>query len=828
MAPAAPLRARRLPLPPPPPPLPLLPLLAPLLLLLLQPRLLSAQSACPNACSMKGECLSDGSCACLPGFAGFDCAQRECPAAAPWVRRQSRLGDSPAFSPRDAPPAVCSNAGVCDPVLGVCTCFTGYGGAACERSVCMPFGGGGGGNCTGAGRCLSMRELHKLNAGFGNVPRDDGGTVAAAGAPPRLPPPPGPPTGADVYSQWDADKVFGCACNRGFDGPDCSLARCPEGDNPHTRFQQRPAVRVLVSLPPDLAEAAAAGRTPLRLRFWFAGQQSGAIELASLSSANCLARFLGGISTLSAARSACRVASGVAGAPSSVATSAASLGAGEVEVVLALGFTQGASQQTNLFSFGGAPPASLFGCYADPVTPSELRVSVLCRVSLVDVQGLAQVFPSAVALAEAAAAGPPPQPVGHKVVLSPCIYSASTPAGLNAGQSYPLPSDSPSSSQTPSTTPQASASAAPGSSASPSPSRAAAPRPGSAPFVIPSQFFAYNTMNGGGLLELALQDGSGRCLGLDTCAGAGAGVGAAPLVPGQQGAQAIMLPCGGGGISACLVQTQAWSFPSSPLKNSLTAGDGTNPSALCLEAHGGADANAVDVWPCEVNDVHNFEWRFNATSGALINLADGLCLTATTLANDPPQPPAPLPLPIPQGVSYQVTVLDDDALPNRVVVSKIVAGSPQLVTTFAPIDMTTDELGARVDAGEPLFLRFSSAWGHTRDAMWLVASPADATPTDLAAAAVPEGASSATSVILAPSFREHVACAGAGLCNFADAVCACFAGSTGAACERLDSVVSSADTAAAKRNEPALTVEATPSDFSGTVLQVSSVRPLSY
>jgi hypothetical protein len=267
-------------------------------------------------------------------------------------------------------------------------------------------------------------------------------------------------------------------------------------------------------------------------------------------------------------------------------------------------------------------------------------------------------------------------------------------------------------------------------------------------------------------------------------------VGAAPLVPGQQGAQAIMLPCGGGGISACLVQTQVWSFPSSPLKNAIKSGDGTDPAALCLEAHGGADANAVDVWPCEVNDVHNFEWRFNATSGALINLADGLCLTATTLANDPPQPPAPLPLPIPQGVSYQVTVLDDDALPNRVVVSKIVAGSPQLVTTFAPIDMTTDELGARVDAGEPLFLRFSSAWGHTRDAVWLVGSPADATPTDLAAAAVPEGASSATSVILAPSFREHEACAGAGLCNFADAVCACFAGSSGAACERLDSVAS--------------------------------------
>jgi hypothetical protein len=27
----------------------------------------------------------------------------------------------------------------------------------------------------------------------------------------------------------------------------------------------------------------------------------------------------------------------------------------------------------------------------------------------------------------------------------------------------------------------------------------------------------------------------------------------------------------------------------------------------------------VDAWPCEANDVHNFEWRFNATSGALVS-----------------------------------------------------------------------------------------------------------------------------------------------------------------------------------------------------------------
>lgn len=41
-----------------------------------------------------------------------------------------------------------------------------------------------------------------------------------------------------VYdSIWDADKIFGCQCDRGFKGADCSLLQCPTGDDPLTLSQ---------------------------------------------------------------------------------------------------------------------------------------------------------------------------------------------------------------------------------------------------------------------------------------------------------------------------------------------------------------------------------------------------------------------------------------------------------------------------------------------------------------------------------------------------------------------------------------------------------------
>ena len=148
--------------------------------------------------------------------------------------------------------------------------------------------------------------------------------------------------------------------------------------------------------------------------------------------------------------------------------------------------------------------------------------------------------------------------------------------------------------------------------------------------AVPSQRFAYNAS---GLLDFALLDGTGRCLSLDSCAGA-------------QGANAVLVACGGGtGPSAsaplgceagtgvapsCLVATQAWA-----LGDASGSPPGFVKSALqgqCLELHGGADPDAIDVWACQTNGVRNMEWAWNGTSGALASLATccgGMCLTAT-------------------------------------------------------------------------------------------------------------------------------------------------------------------------------------------------------
>jgi hypothetical protein len=36
---------------------------------------------------------------------------------------------------------------------------------------------------------------------------------------------------------WDAERIFGCVCDRGYSGVDCSLVLCPYGDDPITTNQ---------------------------------------------------------------------------------------------------------------------------------------------------------------------------------------------------------------------------------------------------------------------------------------------------------------------------------------------------------------------------------------------------------------------------------------------------------------------------------------------------------------------------------------------------------------------------------------------------------------
>lgn len=96
----------------------------------------------------------------------------------------------------------CSSRGMCDRSSGRCECFSGYEGEACQRTACPN-------DCSGHGVCQSQeRFLADVgSASFTYKNRANGGA-------------------------FDADKEFGCLCDTGYRGADCSLVECPSGADP--------------------------------------------------------------------------------------------------------------------------------------------------------------------------------------------------------------------------------------------------------------------------------------------------------------------------------------------------------------------------------------------------------------------------------------------------------------------------------------------------------------------------------------------------------------------------------------------------------------------
>jgi hypothetical protein len=97
---------------------------------------------------------------------------------------------------------VCSDMGLCDKSTGTCKCQPAFYGQACEYMAC---GGGIEDPCHGHGRCMSMNELAEW--------ADDNGdaTDFTYGSDPNNP------------LTWDGHRVFGCKCDVGYSGYDCSL-----------------------------------------------------------------------------------------------------------------------------------------------------------------------------------------------------------------------------------------------------------------------------------------------------------------------------------------------------------------------------------------------------------------------------------------------------------------------------------------------------------------------------------------------------------------------------------------------------------------------------
>jgi hypothetical protein len=103
----------------------------------------------------------------------------------------------------------CSNKGMCDRSSGLCECYDGYEGSACQRAGCPN-------DCSGHGTCETIKELAEDKGAGEGVD----GLLDLSGVP------------ALRYELWDKTITMGCKCDGGFYGPDCSLKRCPYGVDP--------------------------------------------------------------------------------------------------------------------------------------------------------------------------------------------------------------------------------------------------------------------------------------------------------------------------------------------------------------------------------------------------------------------------------------------------------------------------------------------------------------------------------------------------------------------------------------------------------------------
>ena len=165
-------------------------------------------AACPNLCTGHGRCIEVNRCECFNMWTGGDCSLRKCPMGIAWA--DVAIQDDQAHQVTE-----CSNRGHCDHKSGECVCMEGYEGAACERMICPA-------DCDAHGQCHSMRH---------HASTVDKGTL-------RIPSPYTNVRSAYTYrNNWDADMIYGCTCDSGYDAWDCADRRCVHGDDPMTTGQ---------------------------------------------------------------------------------------------------------------------------------------------------------------------------------------------------------------------------------------------------------------------------------------------------------------------------------------------------------------------------------------------------------------------------------------------------------------------------------------------------------------------------------------------------------------------------------------------------------------
>lgn len=104
-------------------------------------------------------------------------------------------------------PVECSNHGKCDRETGLCECFAGFSGEACQRTKCPS-------DCSGHGICQSgyMFREEAMEMGY---------TTGSYGSQYNY-----------FTDPYDAHTVLGCMCDDGYRGTDCSQKECPSLRDP--------------------------------------------------------------------------------------------------------------------------------------------------------------------------------------------------------------------------------------------------------------------------------------------------------------------------------------------------------------------------------------------------------------------------------------------------------------------------------------------------------------------------------------------------------------------------------------------------------------------
>jgi alpha-L-fucosidase 2 len=136
--------------------------------------------------------------------------------------------------------------------------------------------------------------------------------------------------------------------------------------------------------------------------------------------------------------------------------------------------------------------------------------------------------------------------------------------------------------------------------------------------VSPTQRFEWNASTG----QFALQDGSGRCLSVESCSvNDGTTVTLAPCaLPSPSPPSPDSIGCSTSSTQSCLTQSQTWF---------ITSSAGFPPNAIitnttshhCIDVNGATNPNDIDVWTCGSPGAYkNDEFIFNSTISAIQSL----------------------------------------------------------------------------------------------------------------------------------------------------------------------------------------------------------------